>query len=101
LIALGYKGLEPLLNALTFRPDSLWLRLGAHHILTDVYSSQVHESESSYLPLYYLPTEMREAVRPVLIAIESTDHSVLMPPTARKAQEVNKGLKKLNNNPGF
>ncbi len=33
LIGLHLEGLEPLLQALVHRPDSVWLRQGAHHVL--------------------------------------------------------------------
>ena len=36
LIALGCSGLQPLLAALIDRPDSLWLRDGAHHVFHDL-----------------------------------------------------------------
>jgi HEAT repeats len=36
LITLGCSGLEPLLAALIKRPDSIWLRDGAHHIFHDL-----------------------------------------------------------------
>jgi HEAT repeat protein len=36
LITLGCSGLHPLLTALMDRPDSIWLREGAHHIFHDL-----------------------------------------------------------------
>ncbi len=33
LVTLGHRGLQPLLEALIERPDSGWLREGAHHVL--------------------------------------------------------------------
>jgi hypothetical protein len=85
LITLGRKALEPLLTALISRPDSLPLRMGGHHVLADLYAGEVHESETTFEPLYRLNDELRKAIRPVLIAMESMDHSVLIPTTGRKA----------------
>jgi len=36
LITLGCSGLKPLLEALLDRPDSYWLREGAHHVFHDL-----------------------------------------------------------------
>ncbi len=36
MITLGCSGLEPLLVALIDRPDSIWLRDGAHHVFHDL-----------------------------------------------------------------
>jgi hypothetical protein len=88
LIALGRKGLEPLLKALIAKPETMWLRLGAHHVIFDLYVGEVHEEERRFLPLYGLNSASREALRPLLIALESMDHAVLVPSAANKALKV-------------
>lgn len=88
LIALGRKGLDYLLKSLIANPSSLWLRLGAHHVIFDLYIGEVHDSERRYLPLYGLSEDAREALRPVLIALESMDHAVLLPSVSQKALDI-------------
>ena len=85
LLALGKKALEPLLQALMVRSDYLWLRIGAHHVIFDLFHEEIHDRE--VLPLYPLDDESKKALRPVLIALESIDHNVMVPPAAAKVLE--------------
>ena len=59
LIHTGSKVIRPLLKALTARPDSLWLREGAHHVLHD-------------LP----EADFKQTVKPVLAALEDVQPSL-------------------------
>jgi HEAT repeat protein len=49
LIALKLEGLSPLLKALTERPQSVWLREGAHHVLRELAKSGFHKMVQSLL----------------------------------------------------
>jgi nucleotide-binding universal stress UspA family protein len=71
LIHIGAKVIEPLLKALTERPDSLWLREGAHHVLHD-------------LP----EPDLKEALRPVLRALEDVEPSVEAASAAKATLEI-------------
>ncbi len=44
LIHIGKEAMKPLLNALIERPDSLWLREGAHHVLHDLRDRNLRQS---------------------------------------------------------
>jgi len=68
LIALGRRGLPPLLAALIQRPDSEWLREGAHHVCYDL-------------------TMTRDAglVRPVLEALAAPEPELTLPEAAYRA----------------
>jgi HEAT repeat protein len=68
LIGLRGEGLAPLLEALVDRPDSAWLREGAHHVLRSLVGRglDVH-------------------IMPVITAIEDVDPSLELPPAARAA----------------
>lgn len=68
LIALGSKGLVPLLRALIERSDSVWLRQGAHHVLHDLVG-RVPE----------------EVLQPVLAALEGVEPSLEVPLAAETA----------------
>jgi hypothetical protein len=67
LIALGRKGIAPLLKALTERPQSVWLREGAHHVL--------HELAKAGL---------RKQVASLLKALWGVEPETEVPPAARK-----------------
>jgi HEAT repeat protein len=56
LIALGREGLPPLLQALIERPDSTWLRDGAHHVLRVLADRGLHD-----------------LVAPAVVALDSLD----------------------------
>jgi HEAT repeat protein len=43
LVKLGRGGLQPLLRALVTRPDSVWLREGAHRVLSHLAGSDLHD----------------------------------------------------------
>lgn len=68
LVGLGEAALHPVLQALVLRPDSPWLRQGAHHILR----SLAHAGYDGVL-------------LPVLQALESVDPSLETPVAAEKA----------------
>jgi HEAT repeat protein len=68
LIALGPRGLEPLLRALIGRSDSVWLRQGAHHVLHDLAKG-----------------ELKETLQPVVAALQGLEPSLEAPRAARTA----------------
>ncbi|MDO8568888.1 MAG: HEAT repeat domain-containing protein [Dehalococcoidales bacterium] len=68
LIGIGYPALRPLLNELIRRPDSIWLREGAHRIL--------HGIEKQ---------DILNIVHPVLKALEETDAHLKVPFAAQNA----------------
>lgn len=68
LIALGRSALAPLLGALIWRSDSLWLREGAHHILRTLALRRIEE-----------------VTRPVLLALESSEPALEVPVAAQAA----------------
>jgi HEAT repeat protein len=74
LINLRSKALVPLLQALIERPDSTWLRQGAHHVL--------HEVDTG---------GHREIIEPVLEALEGADAVLHTPLAARSALDELKG----------
>ncbi len=67
LIALGRKGLAPLLKALTERPQSVWLREGAHHVLHNLAKAGPDKRVASLLQ-----------------ALESVEPEIDIPPAAHK-----------------
>ena len=70
LIDIGREAVVPLLRALVERPDSLWLREGAHHVLHD------------------MPKEdLEETLKPVLAAMEDIEPSLEVAPAAYAALE--------------
>jgi HEAT repeat protein len=68
LIALEREGLAPLLQALEKRPDSGWLRQGAHHVLHDLAGKG-----------------LSDLVSPVLAAMEDVEPTVEVPWAALNA----------------
>lgn len=70
LIRMGTKGLKALFQALTERADSAFLREGAHHVL--------HKLAAGELKVF---------LTPVLIALESREPAVEVPPFAIHAVE--------------
>jgi HEAT repeat protein len=70
LIAIGNKSLIPLLRALIDKPDSVWMREGAHHVFHDL-------SRGSY----------KKIVRPVLDVLEGTEASLNVPFIAKATLE--------------
>ena len=68
LIVLGREGLVPLLQALVERIDAPWLQEGAHHVLHDISRG-----------------ELREVLRPVLVALQDIESSVEVPFAAKTA----------------
>jgi hypothetical protein len=68
LIAIGKEALVPLLQALSRRADSVWLREGAHHVLHDL-------SKKGYMGL----------VAPILAALEGIDPEIEVPEPTRAA----------------
>jgi HEAT repeat protein len=67
LITLKNKGLPPLLKALIKRPQSVWLREGAHHILHDLSR-----------------TNLRKQVKALLEALEGVEPEIEVPTAAQK-----------------
>lgn len=78
LTALGSPGVGPLLKALLVRPDSPWLRHGAHHVLHAL-----------------TDPEVRKKVAPVLAALEGQEPGLAVPVAAHNA------LDKLGAHPGI
>jgi hypothetical protein len=66
LITLKNKGLPPLLKALIKRPQSVWLREGAHHILHDLSR-----------------TNLRKQVKALMDALEGVEPEIEVPPAAQ------------------
>ena len=64
LAALGIEGLRPLLLALEDRPDSLWLREGAHHVCHEL----IRQSSS-----------LAELVRPLQAALDRPEPKTVVP----------------------
>jgi HEAT repeat protein len=81
LVALRGEGLVPLLSALVERPDSLWLREGAHHVLHDVSRGR-----------------LEEVLRPVVAALDDVEPSVEVPFAAKT---VLKGLVEVGGGSGW
>ena len=73
----GSPGVGPLLQALVVRPDSPWLRHGAHHVLHAL-----------------TDPEVRQKVAPVLAALEGQEPGLAVPVAAHNA------LDKLGAHPG-
>lgn len=67
LIALKHEGLPSLLKALMERPQSVWLREGAHHVLHDL-----------------ARTSLRKQVKALLEALEGVGPEIDVPPAAQK-----------------
>jgi hypothetical protein len=68
LIAIGKAGLEPLLETLIIKADSLYLREGAHHVMNDL----SHRG-------------LKGPLAPVMAALEGVDPEIEVPEPARKA----------------
>jgi nucleotide-binding universal stress UspA family protein len=71
LIRIGAQSIEPLLKALIERPDSLWLREGAHHVLHDMGRG-----------------DLDDILRPVLAALDDMEPSLEVPPAAEAALDM-------------
>jgi len=65
LATLGHDGLQPLLMALLERPDSDWLRDGAHHVCHNLARA-----------------ESGELVRPLLVALDQQEPEMAVPQAA-------------------
>lgn len=73
LMAIGVAGLEPLLAALMKRPESLWLRESAHHILGHLVGEDTKiEHHLSDHPVSR-DTGLSDTLRPVMAALHSPD----------------------------
>ena len=68
LIAIGPDAITPILKALIERPDSIWMREGAHHVLHDLARG-----------------ELREVLWPVVATLEDVDSPVEVPFAAEAA----------------
>ncbi len=68
LVSIGLPAILAILNRLLDRPQSIWLRQGAHHVFSDVRDA-----------------ELRNVLLPVINAIEGTAPSVEIPPTVHRA----------------
>lgn len=75
LIAIGPRALGPLLQALVNRPDSVWLREGAHHILHDLIHQEGVDGSS------------RAQIGSVLTALNDVEPAVTLPVAAHKAMQ--------------
>jgi HEAT repeat protein len=75
LIHMGQAGVQELLKALIERPDSVWLREGAHHVFHDL----IHKT--------LIDAATREQLTPVLEAINHLDPVTETNWAARKALE--------------
>ena len=71
VIALGYRGLVPLLQALIRKADSAWFRVGAHHVLRAL--------EGCGMDRY---------VQPVLKALSAPEPSMEVPLVAEEALDL-------------
>jgi hypothetical protein len=71
LIALGSRGLTPLLRALVERSDSVRLRQGAHHVLHDLARRR----------------DLTQVLQPVLAALDGIEPSLQVPVAAEAALE--------------
>ncbi len=76
LITIGNKTVAPLLKALIDRPESVWLREGAHHVFHDLASEK-----------------LKAVLKPVMAALEGVEAAVELPFTAKAALEA---LKRIN-----
>jgi HEAT repeat protein len=61
LIAIGRDALPPMMEALTKRSDSAWLRQGAHHVLHDLVGKDL---------------EVKDLVAPVITALEGIEPEI-------------------------
>jgi HEAT repeat protein len=75
LITIGRKTIVPLLQAVIDKPDSVWIREGAHHVLHDL-------AEGKLLPV----------LEPVLKALQDVDASVEGPLVAKIALDKIKNI---------
>jgi HEAT repeat protein len=75
LITIGDKTIVPILEALIEKPDSVWLREGAHHVLHDLAGGKI-----------------REVLQPVMAALEDVDASVEVPLVAKVALDTLKHM---------
>ena len=75
LIIMGYSGLEPLLEALIQKPDSVRLREGAHHVLYDL------------LHYWSFNLSTGDIIKSVLDTLEDIEPSVQVPISAKQALE--------------
>jgi HEAT repeat protein len=67
LITIGKKIVEPLLQALINKPESIWLREGAHHVLHDMDRD-----------------DWDDALKPVMTALEGVEPTFEVPVTAKR-----------------
>jgi len=74
LISLGRNGLEPLLHALEYKANSVWLREGAHHVLHDLLSYNT-----------LLESSLKSALKPTLTALDEIEPTITVPRAAHKA----------------
>lgn len=70
LIALGYEGLRPLLQALVDRPESAWLRQGAHHVLRILAEEGLHDHVTSVLKALEDIEPAIEVIQPAKAALD-------------------------------
>jgi HEAT repeat protein len=75
LITIGRKTIIPILQALIERPDSVWLREGAHHVLHDLTRGK-----------------LGNVLQLVLTALEDVDASVEVPLAAKNALDALKHM---------
>jgi HEAT repeat protein len=75
LITIGNNSIVPILDALIDKPESVWLREGAHHVLHDLALGK-----------------LRAVLMPVMAALEGVDAAVVVPFTAKAALEAMKHI---------
>jgi len=89
LIRMNIRGLEPLLEALELRGDSIWLQEGAHHVFHDLAKGGLRKSLSPVLAAL-------EALEPGEDMLWKARHElgVEVPVAARQALEMLRKLKR-------
>lgn len=73
LVNIGQDSLEPLLRALVSHSNSVWLREGAHHVLSDL------------IGMKSLSESLSKQIAPVLAALKSVEPIAATPLAAHKA----------------
>ncbi|MDO8490646.1 MAG: HEAT repeat domain-containing protein [Dehalococcoidia bacterium] len=84
LVSIGRAGLEAMLTALTKRPESLWLRESAHHLLAHVVGEDTEVNHHLADHPVSKETRLRDVLKPVMAAIHGS-HPVMEIPMAAAA----------------
>jgi hypothetical protein len=83
LIRLGPTALEPLLQALTVRSESLWLRQGAHHILSHFAKKDTKAEHHELGHPHRVPPGLKELAQPLFDALNDVASPMTVPVAAR------------------